>query len=102
MDGAAGEAWCPAALSFWTTCEPISPVPPITVNFMAVTFHGATGHARGSWRTRPSSAVLSEHVPLALLRDTPSGQRGHPERSVTWGSGGTCLTVALAGVSCGE
>src|SRR5262249_32615999 len=34
VDGAAGTASCPAAGRFWPTCEPISPVPPMTASFM--------------------------------------------------------------------
>ncbi|GAA2665860.1 hypothetical protein GCM10010310_00120 [Streptomyces violaceolatus] len=34
MDREWGTAWCPAAFRSLTTCEPISPVPPMTAIFM--------------------------------------------------------------------
>lgn len=34
VDSECGTTSCPAAFSFFTTCDPIRPVPPITANFM--------------------------------------------------------------------
>jgi hypothetical protein len=49
-DSVAGTAWCPAAVSFWTTCEPINPVPPMIVSFTSLSFLNAprSGLAGGS------------------------------------------------------
>src|SRR5258708_20641172 len=60
VDGAAGTASCPAAVSFRTTCEPVSPVPPMTASFMVLTFHGVppgTGFPLGTLRVMAQAAI---------------------------------------------
>ena len=94
VDSAAGTAWCPAAVNFRTTCEPIRPVPPMTVSFMPVSFPqratpgpggAAAGPADLGWADRarrraaqrwpwPCSAALE----FGLSRLVPLAQRtGH-------------------------
>ncbi len=38
VDGECGTAWCPRAFRIVTTCDPMSPVPPMTAIFMFMTF----------------------------------------------------------------
>ncbi|HAM02188.1 MAG TPA: hypothetical protein DCQ30_08160 [Acidimicrobiaceae bacterium] len=55
VQGDAGTASCPSSLSLATTCDPISPLPPITNTFMITPFPFPDELAFSAWR-RPRRA----------------------------------------------
>src|SRR5215472_10554350 len=81
VDGECGTASCPLAFRILTTCDPISPVPPMTAMFICLVLSGSdVAHAvrpgtPAGCDTSPALAQLSQTARLPGLswRGTPEG-----------------------------
>jgi len=60
-----------AAVNFWTTCEPISPVPPTTVNFTSLPSPALHGGLLGRGLAPPGNALLMAMIMLTFVIAPP-------------------------------